>query len=132
VDALNYPDVDNEMRERLLRVIRDEVGAMEPARARVGSATAEGLKTRWPLEDMLGADVVQAALRRIESTCAMKAASGGGRLAVAEGRQLFPAAGPELAGLSPARGARRARRRAAPRRCGPQRAHLDLSGPASP
>jgi DNA polymerase-3 subunit epsilon len=39
----------------------------------VGAATAEGLKTRWPLEDMLGADIVQAARRRIESACAVRA-----------------------------------------------------------
>ncbi|HEY2929276.1 3'-5' exonuclease [Piscinibacter sp.] len=73
VEALDYPDVDDEMRERLLRVIRDEVGAMGQRIRAVGAATAEGLKTRWPLEDMLGADVVQAALRRIESACAMRA-----------------------------------------------------------
>ncbi|HJW12135.1 MAG TPA: PAS domain-containing protein, partial [Albitalea sp.] len=73
VEALDYPDVDGEMRERLLRVIRDEVGAMGQRVRAVGAATAEGLKTRWPLEDMLGADVVQAALRHIESACALRA-----------------------------------------------------------
>jgi DNA polymerase-3 subunit epsilon len=73
VEALDYPDVDGEMRERLLGIIRDEVGAMGRRIRALGAATAEGLKTRWPLEDMLGADVVQAALRRIEAVCAMHA-----------------------------------------------------------
>src|SRR2546423_7264989 len=54
------------MRERLLRVVRDEVAAMGQRVRVAGAATAEGVKTRWPLEDMLGADVVQAARRHIE------------------------------------------------------------------
>lgn len=74
MEALDYPDVDHEMRAQLLRVIRDEVGAMSERIRVVGTATAEGLRTRWPLEDMLGVDVVQAALRRIKSSCALGAA----------------------------------------------------------
>jgi len=75
LEALDYPDVRGEMRERLLRVIRDEVGAMGQRVRAVGAATAEGLKTRWPLEDMLGADVVHAALRHIESAGGLRAAA---------------------------------------------------------
>src|SRR4030095_13783537 len=61
--------------ERLLGVIRDEVGAMGQHVRAVGAATAEGLVTRWPLEDMLGADVVQAALRHIELAGGLRAAA---------------------------------------------------------
>jgi DNA polymerase-3 subunit epsilon len=75
VEALDYPDVDDEMRARLLGVIRDEVGAMSQRVRAVGAATAEGLKTRWPLEDMLGADLVQAAVSRIEGSCALHASA---------------------------------------------------------
>ena len=65
---LELPDVDAAMRERFLRVIRDEVARDERARlqALAGDAAAS-LKTRWPLEDMLGADLVRPALRRIEA-----------------------------------------------------------------
>ena len=73
LEALAYPDVDAGMRERLLQVIRDEVGTMGRRIHAVGAATAESLKTRWPLEDMLGADIVQAARQRIEAACAMRA-----------------------------------------------------------
>ena len=73
VEALDYPDVDGEMRDRLFGVIRDEVGAMSQRMHALGAATAKSLKSRWPLEDMLGADVVQLARRRIELACAMRA-----------------------------------------------------------
>ena len=73
VDALDYPDVAAEMRERLLGIIRDEAGAMGERIRSVGAATAENLKTRWPLEDKPGDDVVQAARRRNESACAVRA-----------------------------------------------------------
>ena len=65
---LDYPDVDAPTRERFLGVIRDEVARDERAhRATLAQPRAEDLKTRWPLEDMLGADLVAAALRRIEA-----------------------------------------------------------------
>jgi DNA polymerase-3 subunit epsilon len=37
---------------------------------------AESLKARWPLEDMLGADLVAAAVRRIEAQAGCRAAAG--------------------------------------------------------
>lgn len=67
VDMLGYPDLDAEMRERFLTVLREEVGSMS-ARINVMTQKAtEGLKARWPLEEMLGADVLLAAQRRIEA-----------------------------------------------------------------
>ena len=67
VELLEDPDVDAATRERFGHVIRDEIGAMT---RRLNEAAARGLqalKTRWPLEDMLGADLVAAAAQRIEA-----------------------------------------------------------------
>lgn len=67
VEMLAYPDLDAEMRERFLGVVREEVSSMS---ARIHSLTqqaTQGLKSRWPLEEMLGSDVLLAAQRRIES-----------------------------------------------------------------
>ena len=67
VELLDDAALDAATRERFLAVIRDEIGAMA---RRLNDATAQGLrslKTRWPLEDMLGADLVAAAARRIEA-----------------------------------------------------------------
>ena len=76
VEMLDYPDVDAATRERLHGVIRDEVRTMgERLRASTAQA-AERLKARWPLEDMLGADLVTAAVRRIEAHAGCRAAAG--------------------------------------------------------
>ena len=67
VELLDDPTLDAPTRERFLEVIRDEIGAMS---RRLNEAAAQGLsalKARWPLEDMLGADFVAAAARRIEA-----------------------------------------------------------------
>ncbi len=55
------------MRERFLTVVREEVGSMS---ARINTMTqqaTQGLKARWPMEEMLGADVLLACQRRIEA-----------------------------------------------------------------
>ncbi len=67
VELLDDPALDAPTRERFLAVIRDEIGTMSQ---RLNEAAAQGLrtlKTRWPLEDMLGADFVAAAVQRIEA-----------------------------------------------------------------
>ena len=66
-ELLEEPDLDAATRERFGGVIRDEIAAMSRC---LNEAAAQGLrtlKTRWPLEDMLGADFVAAAARRIET-----------------------------------------------------------------
>jgi DNA polymerase-3 subunit epsilon len=76
VEMLDYPDVDAATRERFHGVIREEVRSMsERLRASTAQA-AESLKARWPLEDMLGADLVAAAVRRIEAQAGCRAAAG--------------------------------------------------------
>jgi DNA polymerase-3 subunit epsilon len=65
LDMLEYPDLDAAMRDRFLGVIRDETGAMSRRIQSLVATSTEGLKTRWPMEDMLGSDLVAAAVRRI-------------------------------------------------------------------
>jgi DNA polymerase-3 subunit epsilon len=75
VDMLELPDLDAAMRERFLRVVRDEVGAMTTRLNALAASASQGLKTRWPLEEMLGSDLVQAALHRIEALPGVRAAA---------------------------------------------------------
>ena len=67
VEMLDYEDVDAATRERFHGVIRDEVRLMSQRITQLASHTTQTLKTRWPLEDMLGADLLAAAARRIEA-----------------------------------------------------------------
>ena len=65
-NLLDYPDMETEQRDRFVGIIRHEVGVMGERLDRTVTEFADALKTRWPLEDMLGVDLVQAARRRIE------------------------------------------------------------------
>jgi DNA polymerase-3 subunit epsilon len=67
VEMLAYPDLESEMRERFLTVVRDEVHSMSGRIADMTQKATQGLKARWPLEEMLGADVLLAAQRRMEA-----------------------------------------------------------------
>ncbi|MEK8052600.1 exonuclease domain-containing protein [Ideonella sp. DXS22W] len=65
-EMLAYPDLEPEQRERFLAVVQQEAQTMA---ARLHSVAqqqdARRAGTRWPLEDMLGADLVAAAVQRI-------------------------------------------------------------------
>ncbi|WP_374265896.1 exonuclease domain-containing protein [Zoogloea sp.] len=65
-EMLEYPDLDAELKDRFLNVIRDEVQGMSGRLDETANAFADALKTRWPLDEMLGADLVAAAQRRVE------------------------------------------------------------------
>ncbi|GMV45213.1 MAG: hypothetical protein AMXMBFR66_06110 [Pseudomonadota bacterium] len=69
VELLDDPQLDAPTRERFLGVIRDEIGALVRRVNEAAAASAAALETRWPLEDMLGADFAAAAARRIEAAC---------------------------------------------------------------
>ncbi len=69
VDMLGYADLEPAMRERFLGVVRDEVGAMGRRITDLAQRATQRLKTRWPMEDMLGADLAAAAQRRIAAQC---------------------------------------------------------------
>ncbi len=66
-EMLEYPDLQDELRARFSTVIRDEVQAMSARLDQTANEFADSLKARWPLEEMLGADLIAAAQRRIES-----------------------------------------------------------------
>ncbi|MBA4214610.1 MAG: DNA polymerase III subunit epsilon [Polaromonas sp.] len=75
LDVLDHPDLEPAARERFLRVIREETSALSRRIASIEADAAQSLKTRWPLEDMLGADLVSAALRRIEIVTGLPASA---------------------------------------------------------
>ncbi|MDI4666807.1 PAS domain-containing protein, partial [Xanthobacter autotrophicus] len=65
LDMLDYPDLEPADRERFQAVVRDEVGAMSGRLTALAADASHDMKTRWPLQDMLGADLVAAAAQRI-------------------------------------------------------------------
>jgi len=67
IEMLALPDLDPVMRERFLAVVHDEVREMSQRVADLAQRSAAGLKTRWPLEEMQGADLLLAAQRRIQA-----------------------------------------------------------------
>ncbi len=67
IEMLEYSDLPDEMRERFRGVIRDEVEAMGRRLNDTAEAFADSLKARWPLEEMLAADLIAAACQRIET-----------------------------------------------------------------
>jgi DNA polymerase-3 subunit epsilon len=68
LELLDDPGLDVAHRERFLAIVRDEAGVMTRRLQELAARSTEGLKTRWPLEDMLGSEFVAAALRRIQAT----------------------------------------------------------------
>jgi DNA polymerase III subunit epsilon len=75
LDMLDYPDIEPAMRERFLGVVREETLSLSQRIGALESGSAASVKSRWPLEDMLGADLVGAALRRIERVTELPASS---------------------------------------------------------
>jgi len=73
LDMLDYPDLEPAMRERFLGVLRDETLTLGRRIKEVESGSADSLKTRWPLEEMLGSDLIGAAIRRIETVTGLPA-----------------------------------------------------------
>jgi DNA polymerase III subunit epsilon len=67
LDLLDYPDLDAAMRSRFLGVLSDETRRMSQRLAELENGAAADLKTRWPMEDMLGEDLLKALLRQMQS-----------------------------------------------------------------
>jgi DNA polymerase-3 subunit epsilon len=72
VEILDHADLDAPTRERFLAVVRDETAAMSRRIQELATRSASGLATRWPLEEMRGADFVVAAQRRIEAQLSLR------------------------------------------------------------
>ena len=67
----DFSDMQPEQRERFLGVIRDEARALSQQLEEAADAFSADLRVRWPLEEMLGAELVSAAVRRIGERCAL-------------------------------------------------------------
>lgn len=63
---IDAPDMELDYRERFTRVIADEATVMSRRLDDTMNRFTDSLKTRWPLEDVLAIDIVEAAARRIE------------------------------------------------------------------
>lgn len=70
LDLLDYPDLEVAERERFQAVVREEVTAMSGRLAAFAADASRELETRWPLQDMLGGDLISAAARRIAAETA--------------------------------------------------------------
>lgn len=131
LDMLDYPDLDAAGRDRFQAVVRDEVTAMSARIAAFAESASAGAATRWQLQEMLGADLLGAAQRRIEADLARPAALEGVESALwltVDSFALIEALA-FLAGRLASAGATDLTLRLAPAGA---RAHLDLawSGPA--
>ena len=73
VEILDDPALAADTRGRFQAVVRDEAAAMSQRIRDLATHTTQTMKTRWPLEPMQGADLVEAASRRIESAAGLKA-----------------------------------------------------------
>ena len=67
----HYPDCEPLYRDRFLQVIAEEARNLSQKLDQTTADYADSLKTRWPLEEILGVDLIAAARRRIETRLAM-------------------------------------------------------------
>ncbi len=73
LEMLEFPDLEVPMRERFLAVVREESMAMSERVQKLAQTASSSLKTRWPMEDMLAADLVAALVRRIDAIDGLQA-----------------------------------------------------------
>lgn len=65
-NLIDYPDMEPELRERFVHVVDDEAAKMSQRLDQTMADFSDSMKTRWPLEDVLGIDIIAAAQRRID------------------------------------------------------------------
>lgn len=65
-NLIDYPDMEQELRERFVKVVDDEAAKMSQRLDVTMAEFSDSMKTRWPLEDILGIDIILAAQRRID------------------------------------------------------------------
>lgn len=70
-----YPDCEPADRHRFIQVISEEVGNLSGKLHQLTADHVDSLKTRWPLEEMPGADLIEAVRRRIETRPGLAVAS---------------------------------------------------------
>ena len=66
---VEYPAMDEEHHRRFAGVINDEAEKLSTRLTRTLTEHADTLRTQWPLEDMLAADLLSAIRGRLESEC---------------------------------------------------------------
>ena len=69
VEMLGYDDLEPAMRERFLGVLRDEVRTLAGRVDEVARQSADSLRTRWPLEEMQGAEFLAVAACQVGAQC---------------------------------------------------------------
>lgn len=67
LDVLEYPDLEKEMYENLLGVLREEARGLGERIHELKATSINGFMSHWSLENMLGADLVEAAIKRINA-----------------------------------------------------------------
>lgn len=72
LDMLDFPDLEPAMRARFLAVVRDETTGLSEKVKSLAQQASCGLKTRWPMEDVRGADLMAAIGRRMGMLPAMQ------------------------------------------------------------
>jgi DNA polymerase-3 subunit epsilon len=68
----DYGDMSAEDHQRFLAVVRDEAEGLATRVEAAARTFAAVLKSRWPLEEMLGVDLLTAARRRIVDRCGLQ------------------------------------------------------------
>ncbi|WP_046116260.1 3'-5' exonuclease [Aquincola tertiaricarbonis] len=64
-EMLDDGGLDEGLRQRFVAVIHEEVGTLGRRITELAARAQEGVRTRWPMEEMRGADLVAAAQRRL-------------------------------------------------------------------
>ncbi len=73
IEVLEYPDIEDSMRERLFAVIREEIHKLSKRITELQTSNTNTLRARWSLEEMHGGDLIEAIVRRIETQLNMTA-----------------------------------------------------------
>nr|WP_221288669.1 exonuclease domain-containing protein [Amaricoccus macauensis] len=76
LDMLDYPDLEADERAGFQAVVHDEVAVMSARLAELAADTGRDMLGRWPLQDILGADLIDAAAQRIEAATGRRAERG--------------------------------------------------------
>ncbi len=71
----DYPDMDAAERDGFVEIVGDEVRRLSQRLEQTMNEHADSIKARWPLEDMLGVDLIAAAQRRIEARVGIRTAT---------------------------------------------------------
>jgi DNA polymerase-3 subunit epsilon len=64
---LGFPDMTNERRQRFAQIINDEAESLSLRLTKTLSEHADTMRGQWPMEDMLGSDLLSAIQRRMHS-----------------------------------------------------------------